>query len=149
MSMGNGNIESYYQVIHPETVRKVVGEELFDGFMQKLDAFRETGVDDYDINDALQDDYVSFDSERPDWTALEAAYHEVHGEFFRTTGIHLTYLYLNGDGDCYDDLESDKWYWVLDEEDVWVREKTPKMQALEHLYGEDAFDLDSRFSTFG
>ena len=64
--------------------------------------------------------------------------------------MDLTPLFTDGDGDCYDDLESNEWYWELDSRDVWVpRKMTPKAAAFVKKYGDSAIDTDNRFSRYG
>ena len=61
---------------------------------------------------------------------------------------YIDYVYLDGEGDCYDDLDTDKWYWELDESDVWLpRKMTAKAKAFQEKYGD--IDTDQRHSTFG
>jgi len=146
--MSMGNIESYHQIVADDIVKKVVGKKLYDGFMKKLKAF----VDDRDesaVHDALNEgDFWDVDDEDEAWKELDQAYQAIRNDFEEKTGMSISYVYLDGDGDCYDDLDTDEWYWELDEFDVWLpRQMTDKAKAFQEKYG--AIDTDQRHSRFG
>lgn len=146
--MSMGNIESYHQIVADDIVKKVVEKKLYDGFMKKLKAFVEDR-DESAVHDALNEgDFWDVDDEDEEYKALDQAYGALRDAFEENTGMSISYVYLSGDGDCYDDLDSDEWYWELDESDVWLpRKLTDKAKAFQEKYGK--IDTDQRHSTFG
>ena len=147
--MSMGNIESYHQIVEDDIVKKVVDKTLYDDFKKKLQAF----IEDHNssaVHDALNEDdfWDDFDDEDEAWKELDKAYEALCDDFEEKTGMTLYYVYLSGDGDCYDDLDTDEWYWELDESDVWLpRKMTDKAKAFQEKYG--AIDTDQRHSEFG
>jgi hypothetical protein len=143
-----GNIESYHQIVADDIVKKVVGKKLYDGFVKKLQAFAEDR-DASAVHDALNEgDFWDVDDEDDAWKELDRAYEALLDAFKEKTGMSISYVYLSGDGDCYDDLDTDEWYWELDESDVWLpRKMTDKAKAFQEKYGE--IDTDQRHSRFG
>lgn len=147
--MSMGNIESFHQIVEADTVKKVVDKELYDDFMKKLNAFTENHSES-GTHDALNEDdfWDDVDDEDEEYKALDQAYKALRNDFEEKTGMSISYVYLDGDGDCYDDLDTDEWYWELDESDVWLpRKMTDKAKAFQEKYGE--IDTDQRHSTFG
>ena len=148
-----GNIESYYQLV-PETVlKKVVGAKLLKKYTQALTALlNEDSVSDAGVNDANEGDFWEFDDESPAWVDYAAARDELTNEFHRKTNMGICPLYTDGDGDCYDDLDTHKWYWMLAEDEVWVRKLTPEAAEFCKKYGTkktSAINFDQRFSCYG
>lgn len=146
--MSMGNIESFHQIVADDIVKKVVDKELYDDFKKKLQAF----IEDHEssaVHDALNEgDFWDVDDEDEAYKALDKAYEALHNDFEEKTGMTISYVYLSGDGDCYDDLDTDEWYWELDESDVWLpRKMTDKAKAFQEKYG--AIDTDQRHSRFG
>lgn len=147
--MSMGNIESFHQIVAADTVKKVVDKELYDDFMKKLNAFTEEHSK-CGTHDALNegDFWDDVDDEDEEYKALDKAYQALRNDFEEKTGITIYYVYLDGDGDCYDDLDTDEWYWELEESDVWLpRKLTAKAKAFQEKYGE--IDTDQRHSRFG
>lgn len=148
--MSMGNIESYHQLVAEDIVKKVVDKTLYDDFMGKLKTFVENHDDsDCGVHDALNEgDFWNVDDEDEDWKALEKSYEAIRNDFEEKTGMSISYVYLSGDGDCYDDVATDEWYWELDEDDVWLpRKMTDKAKAFQEKYG--SIDTDQRHSRFG
>lgn len=145
--MSMGNIESFHQIVAADIVKKVVDKELYDDFMKKLSAFTEDR-DNSAVHDALNEgDFWDVDDEDEAYKALDQAYQALRDHFEEKTGMSISYVYLDGDGDCYDDLDSG-WYWELNESDVWLpRKLTDKAKAFQEKYG--AIDTDQRHSRFG
>ena len=146
--MSMGNIESYHQLVADKIVKKVIGKKLYDGFMKKLtDFIEEHGI--MSVNDALNEgDFWDVDSEDEDWQELDKAYEALRNAFEEKTGMSISYVYLSGESDCYDDVDTDEWYWELDEDDVWIPKKlTDKAKAFQEKYGN--IDTDQRHSQFG
>jgi hypothetical protein len=143
-----GNIESYHQLVDGNIVKKVVGKKLYDAFMKKHESFVEDS-DESAVNDALNEgDFWDVDCDDEDYKALDQAYDALRDAFEEKTGMSISYVYLDGDGDCYDDLDTDEWYWELDESDVWLpRKLTAKAKAFQEKYGN--IDTDQRHSQFG
>lgn len=146
--MSMGNIESFHQIVEDDIVKKVVDKELYDDFKKKHQAF----IEDHDssaVHDALnEDDFWDVDDEDEAWKELDQAYQALCNDFEEKTGMTIYYVYLSGDGDCYDDLDTDEWYWELDESDVWLpRKMTDKAKAFQEKYGD--IDTDQRHSRFG
>lgn len=151
--MSMGNIESYYQVV-PETVmKKVVGKSKLDHYSIVLNALTDgSEAVDSDVDEAIADDFEYTDLEVPIWANYKAAYDDIVDTFKQKTGMTVYAKYLEGDGDCYDDLDSDKWYWMLAEDDVWIRKMTPQAAEFCKKYGTKktpAIDTDERFSRYG
>lgn len=148
--MSMGNIESYYQVVPEKTVIQVAGEAVVKKFLAAIAAVEEKEDDgSEDISEALNEDgWSSIDTDSSEWKALVKEYKELQDAFGDKTGMSLQYVYLAGDGDCYDDLDVG-WYWVLDEDDVWSRNLTPAAKKFLKTYGDDAIDTDQRFSRYG
>lgn len=146
--MSMGNIESLHQLVAEKIVKKVVGKKLYDGFMKKLQSFTEDR-DASAVHDALNEgDFWDVDCEDEDYKAIDQAYDALRDAFEEKTGMSISYVYLSGDGDCYDDVDTDEWYWELDEDDVWIPKKmTDKAKAFQEKYGN--IDTDQRHSTFG
>ena len=146
--MSMGNIESYHQIAADDIVKKVVGKKLYDGFMKKHKAFIEDR-DESAVHDALNEgDFWDVDNEDEEYKALDKAYEAIRNDFEEKTGMSISYIYLDGANDCYDDLDSGEWYWELDEDDVWVPKKlTDKAKAFQEKYGN--IDTDQRHSYFG
>jgi hypothetical protein len=143
-----GNIESFHQIVAADIVKKVVDKELYDDFMKKVNTF----IEDHQcsaVHDALNEgDFWDVDDEDEAWKELDKAYEALCDDFEEKTGMTIYYVYLSGDGDCYDDLDTDEWYWELDESDVWLpRKMTDKAKAFQEKYG--AIDTDQRHSRFG
>lgn len=143
-----GNIESYHQLVKEKIVKKVVGKKLYDVFMKKHTAFIENH-DGCAVNAALnEDDFGNVDIEDETWKELVQAYESLRNAFEEKTGMTISYSYLYGDGDDYDDVDTDKWYWELNVDDVWIPKKmTDKAKAFEEKYG--YIDTDQRHSKFG
>jgi hypothetical protein len=143
-----GNIISFHQIVADDIVKKVVGKKLYDDFMEKHQAFVKDR-DESAVHDALNEgDFWDVDDEDEEYKALDKAYEALHNAFEEKTGMSLSYIYLDGDGDCYDDLDTDEWYWELDEDDVWLpRKLTAKAKAFQKKYGD--IDTDQRFSVYG
>ena len=146
--MASGNIESYYQLVEEDIVKKVVDKTLFDDFMGKLKAFIEDR-DESGVHDALnEDDFWDVDDEDEEYLALAKAYKALRNDFNKKTRLSISYVYLDGEGDAYDDVDTDDWYWELDEDDVWIPKKmTAKAKAFEKKYG--SIDTDQRHSRYG
>ena len=146
--MSMGNIESLHQLVSENIVKKVVGKKLYDGFIKKLQSFTEDR-DASAVHDALNEgDFWDVDCEDEAWQELDQAYDALRDAFEEKTGMSISYVYLDGDGDCYDDVDTDEWYWELDEDDVWIPKKmTDKAKAFQEKYGN--IDTDQRHSTFG
>ena len=146
--MSMGNIESYHQLVEDKIAKKVIGKKLYDGFMKKLTAFTEEhgeGATHLALNEG---DFYDVDDEDEDWQELDKAYEALRDAFEEKTGMSISYVYLSGDGDCYDDVDTNEWYWELDEDDVWIPKKlTDKAKAFQEKYG--SIDLDQRHSEFG
>lgn len=159
--MSMGNIESYHQVVPENIVTKVVGKKAIKDYSDKLETLkgvdvenfvgsRHRKVNDSDINEALDDDCCGdIDPESKEWLDFKKAYDNVCDTFEKKTGLRLYALYTDGDGDCYDDLKTNKWYWVIPERDVWVRTTTEKAKAFLKKYGNSAIETDQRHSRFG
>lgn len=159
--MSMGNIESYYQVVPEKIVKKVVGSKAIQDYGAKLKLLKgvvpETyvgsnpiNISDSAIHDELNGDgYSDIDPESKEWLDFKKAYDKVCDTFEKKTGLGLYALYTEGDGDCYDDLDADKWYWAIPGGDVWVRKTTRKANAFLKKYGDDAIDTDQRFSRYG
>ncbi len=150
--MSSGNIESYHQLVAEKIVKKVVGKKLYDGFMKKYKAFfedRDDGAGNDALNDALNEgDFWGVDNEDEAWKDLDRAYKALRDDFEEKTGMTISYVYLSGDGEAYDDVETDNWYWELDDSDVWLpRRMTAKAKAFQEKYGN--IDTDQRHSQFG
>lgn len=145
--MSMGNIESYHQVISQDTVQKVVGKQILDQFLSRIKPF----IDDFgdeEVYDTLNGELGNIDPDEAGWQAVEATFTEIRETFSKHTGIGLCYTFLGGDGDCYDDLEADKWYWELCDSDVWVPKKlTEKARDFIKKFGE--IEFDQRFSRYG
>lgn len=146
--MSMGNIESYHQLVAEKIVKKVVGKKLYDNFMKKLSAV----TDEYgnsSTHDALNEgEFWDIDWEDEAWKKLDQAYGALRSDFEEKTGMSISYVYFSGDGDCYDDVDTDEWYWELDEDDVWIPKKmTDKAKAFQEKYGN--IDTDQRHSDFG
>lgn len=146
--MSMGNIESYHQLVAEKIVKKVVGKKLYDSFMKKLNDFTEAHGT-CATHDALNEgDFWDVDCEDEAWKELDRAYDALREAFEEKTGMSISYVYLSGESDCYDDVDSDEWYWELDEDDVWIPKKmTDKAKAFQEKYGN--IDTDQRHSTFG
>ena len=146
--MSMGNIESYHQLVDEKIVKKVIGKKLYDDFMEKLSAFTDEHEESA-VNDALNEgDFCDVDDEDDDWKELDKAYEALRDAFEEKTGMSIFYVYFSGDGDCYDDVETNEWYWELDEDDVWIPKRmTDKAKAFQEKYG--AIDTDQRHSEFG
>ena len=150
--MSMGNIESYYQVVPEKIVKKVVGAKAVQDYGVKLEVLKAAGTDicDSAVHDELEGNgYGTIDPESKEWLDFTKAYDKVCEIFKKKTGLNLYALYTEGDGDCYDDLESDKWYWAIPERDVWVRKTTKKADEFMKKYGDSAIDTDQRFSIYG
>lgn len=145
--MSMGNIESYHQVISQDTVQKVVGKQILDQFLSRIKPF----IDEFgntEVYDTLNGELGNIDPDEAGWQAAEAAFTELRDTFSKQTGLDLCYTFLGGGGDCYDDLESDEWYWELDYCDVWVpKQLTEQARDFIKKFGE--IDLDQRFSRYG
>lgn len=146
--MSMGTIESYHQVISEELVTKVVGKPLLDQFLSRIKPFI-ADFGDSDVYDTLGgDNWGNIDPDEAGWKALVEAYDSLRNAFAEQTGIVLYYTFLDGDGDCYDDIEPRKWYWELRDADVWVpKQLTGKAKEFIKKFGE--IDLDQRHSKFG
>ncbi len=152
--MSMGNIESYHQIVEEKIVKKVVGAKLFNAFKKKFDKFAEDeGAADMsdalnDGQDGFNDGCCSFDPTDEAWVKVREAYDKVTEAFEEKTGMTVSFIYFTGDGDCYDDLDSDEWYWELNPRDVWVPKKlTKKAKDFQEKYGN--IDTDQRFSCYG
>lgn len=143
--MPMGNIETYYQVVTVDTVRKVVGDELVDQFLEAVRKLEDDGNSVCEISELLNE----YETEEIDeYRAAGKAYDALRDAFFDRAEINLYYEYLSGDGDYYDDLDGG-WTWHLDEDEVWSRTLTGKAREFTKKYGEDAIEFDQRFSSFG
>ena len=151
--MSMGCLESYYQLV-PETVmKKVVGAKLLLKYKQALTTLLNTkDVSDSAVNDANDGDFWGLDDELPAWVDYAAVRDELTNEFHRQTNMSICPLYTEGDGDCYDDLDSNQWVWMLAEDDVWIRKLTPEAEEFCKKYGTkktDAINFDQRFCRYG
>ena len=148
--MSMGNIESYYQVVPDAVVKKVVGAKVYDAYTKAINALTASGMDDYEINDNLED---GLDKEHsPEWEAYLDAYETLTNTFKVKTNMALYAEYTSGDGDCYDDLEVNEWYWCIPEAAVWKREMTTAAEAFMKQYStkkQVAIERDCRFSRYG
>lgn len=150
--MSMGNIESFYQVVPDKIVKKVVGNKAIKDYDEKLKLLKESdsGLSGEDISEELDGDgYGSIDTESKEWLDFKKAYDKVYEIFEKKTGLRLFAQYTAGDGDCYDDLDANQWYWVIPERDVWVRKTTKKADEFLKKYGNDAIETDQRFSRYG
>ena len=152
--MSMGNIESYHQTVEEKLVKKVVGAKLFNSFKKLFDKFAEdNGAAEMsdalnDGGDGFNDGCCDFDQEDENWVKVKEAYNKVTEAFKKNTGMTISFIYFTGDGDCYDDLDSNEWYWELNFRDVWVPKKlTKKALEFQKTYGN--IDTDQRFSCFG
>lgn len=153
--MSMGNIESYHQIVEEKLVKKVVGAKLFNAFKKLFDKFKEEGYSENAMSDALNDgtDFYNegacdFDPTEEEWGNVREAYDKVVATFKEKTGMTVNFILFSGDGDCYDDLDSYKWYWEINTEDVWVPKKLTK-KALEFQKKYGNIDTDQRFSLYG
>lgn len=152
--MSMGNIESYHQIVDEKIVKKVVGAKLFNGFKKLFDKFAEDN-EAAEISDALNDGDDGFNEGRCDFdqedeagVKVKEAYNKVTEAFKEKTGMTVNLIWFTGDGDCYDDLNSCKWYWELNFRDVWIPKKlTKKAENFQKKYGN--IDTDQRFSCYG
>lgn len=150
--MSMGNIEGYHQVVPDKIVTKVVGKKAIKDYSDKLNALKASGTDicDSAVNDELNDEgYGTIDRESKEWLDFKKAYDKVCDTFEKKTGLGLYALYTEGDGDCYDDLKSETWFWVIPERDVWVHRTTKKANEFLKKYGNGAIEPNQRFSTYG
>lgn len=150
--MSMGNIESYYQVVPDNIVKKVVGSKAVKDYLDKLELLKDSDsqICDSAVHDELEGNgYGTIDPESKEWLDFKKAYDKVCDTFTKKTGLDLYALYTEGDGDCYDDLCADKWYWALPEREVWVRKTTEKADEFMKKYGNSAIDTDQRFSIYG
>lgn len=150
--MSMGNIESFYQVVPDKIVNKVVGNKAIKDYDEKLKLLKESdsGLSGEDISEELDGDgYGNIDTESKEWLDFKKAYDKVCEIFEKKTGLRLFAQYTAGDGDCYDDLDANQWYWVIPERDVWVRKTTKKADEFLKKYGNDAIETDQRFSRYG
>lgn len=152
--MSMGNIESFHQIVDEKLVKKVVGAKLFNNFNKLFDKFaEEEGAAEMsdalnDGGDGFNDGCCDFDQEDENWVKVKKAYNKVTEAFKEKTGMTVSFIYFTGDGDCYDDLDSSEWYWVLNDSDVWVPKKlTKKALDFQKKYGN--IDKDQRFSCYG
>lgn len=146
--MSMGNIESYHQIVADDIVKKVVGKKLYDTFMEKLSDFTDEHGDGSTHLALNEGDFDDFDDEDKNWKELDKAYEALCDDFEEKTGMSIYYVYLSGNGDCYDDVSTDEWYWELDDDDVWIPKKmTDKAKAFQEKYGN--IDTDQRHSEFG
>ena len=145
--MSMGNIESYHQVIGQDTVQKVVGKQLLEQFLSRLKPF----IADFgneEVYDTLNGDLGRIDPDEAGWKAVADAFNEIRETFSKQTGLTLYYTFLGGDGDCYDDLDADEWYWELCHRDVWMPQQlTEKARDFIKKFGD--IELDQRFSRYG
>ena len=154
--MSMGTFEAYYQVV-PETVlKKVVGAKLLLVYTQAMNALvtavQRLGYGNEAINEAYEGDFGAFQPDLPEWVEFKAAEANITSEFHRQTDLGLALMYTDGDGDRYDDLEAKQWYWILAEDEVWVRKLTPAAEAFCKKYStkkQSAIELDSRYCRFG
>ena len=152
--MSMGNIESYHQTLEEKLVKKVVGAKLFNDFKKKFDKFAEDeGAAEMsdalnDGGDGFNDGCCDFDQEDENWVKVKEAYNKVKEAFKKNTGMTVNLIWFNGDGDCYDDLDSCTWYWEINYRDVWVPKKLTK-KALEFQKKYGNIDKDQRFSCYG
>jgi hypothetical protein len=147
-----GNIESYYQVVPDKIVKKVVGSKAVKDYLDKLELLKDSDsqICDSAVHGELEGNgYGTIDAESKEWLDFKKAYEKVCDTFTRKTGLDLYALYTEGDGDCYDDLRADTWYWAIPEREVWVRKTTEKADEFMKKYGNSAIDTDQRFSIYG
>lgn len=147
--MSMGNIESYHQLVDEKTVKKAVGKKIFESFMKKLDALISVS-NDSEANDALNegDFWGNFCDDDEAYVAAQEAYDALRAEFRKKTGLRVFYSHFEGDGDCYDDIESGTWQWELATSDVFVpRKLTKKAEKFIKEYGD--ISLEQRFSVYG
>ena len=132
--MSMGTIESCHQFVEERTVKKVVGKKLYENFMKKHKAVNEGDFRDVDEEDeALKE--------------LDKAHEALREAFKEKTGMAISYVELYGDINCYEDVASDKVYWELDGDDVWLSGKmTDNAKAFQEKYGN--IDPDPRHSMF-
>ena len=152
--MSMGNIESFHQIVDEKIVKKVVGAKLFNVFKKKFDtATEEYGSPEMsdalnDGNDGYNEGACNFDQEEESWVEVRKSYDKVVSTFKEKTGMNISFVYFSGDGDCYDDIDSNTWNWELNYEDVWIPKKlTKKAKEFQQKYGN--IGLDKRFSIYG
>ena len=151
--MSMGNIESYHQIVDEKLVKKVVGAKLFNVFQKKFDnAPEEYGSPEMsdalnDGNDCYNEGSCDFDQENEKWVEVRKAYDKVVSTFKEKTGMNISFVYFSGDGDCYDDINSNTWNWELNYTHVWIPKKlTKKAKEFQQKYG--IIGLDKRFSIY-
>lgn len=126
--MPMGNADNRYQVVDSDAVRKAVGDEVFERFMDRFGELvshaKAVELDESDINLALQGEMCGFGEELTYWKHVADAYKELRAIFHESTGMCISYMFTSGEGDYYDDLSPETWYWTiphrrrLDKDDV-------------------------------
>ena len=148
--MSMGNIESFHQIVPEKTLITVVGKALVNKWHEAKDAITNSlGICDSTLADYLNGEGNDIDADSKEWIAFEKVHNRLLSKFKEKTGLDLVPMYTDGDGDCYDDLEAETWYWELDISDVWVRKMTPTASKFIKTYGNDAINTDCRFSRYG
>lgn len=150
--MPMGNADNRYQVVDSDAVRKAVGDEVFERFMDRFGELvshaKAVELDESDINLALQGEMCGFGEELTYWKHVADAYKELRAIFHESTGMCISYMFTSGEGDYYDDLSPETWYWTIPTDDVWIRTMSPSMKSFIEKFGK-CVDFDQRFSEFG
>lgn len=153
--MSMGNIESYLHVVPENIVKKVVGKRIYDAYQAAYKAVTSDPAEctDSDLKEAMNDGQLVHDDEASDeWNAFVKAYDDLTDTFKEKTGLTLCAEYTDGDGDCYDDLETNTWYWHIPDSQVYIQQLTPAASEFQKKYGTtkvSAIELNQRFSRYG
>lgn len=116
----------FSEVINPEVLKEVIGEELYSSWLKATD-----GID----GDMLKG-VVEFDEEPdPDGSGLEAIEisKKIKEVFKAKTNLNIYLEYLGDEAES-DSIDTEEVFWELDTDQLWV--KTEAFLALEKRYKE-------------
>lgn len=108
--------------------------------------------DPEDVSGAINYGYVEprLIADAGAFETMASDYQSTLNTFERETGLRIWREYLQGDGDCYDELSPDNCYWFINEGDVYVPKKRSKpVEDFIAKYGDDSVGFEQRFSTYG
>lgn len=140
MSMGTS--ACFAEEITEKTIRAVVGDKLYDEFVEARDAVIKN-EDVYPVEGGLEN--FDMDADDPSVAKFLELVDSVSKKFLDATGIHIDLCYHEPDcGDCYDEVGD--WYWDADSSDLYT--PTPALVQLREKYGKDAYKRNF-YTVFG
>jgi hypothetical protein len=136
--MGMGYGANYADAISEAGIKKIVGNELFNKFIEVVEADEDMGMDE--VANALQYE----DSDEMTNKEITEAYSELVKVFNEKTGLELSIGYHDEEqGDRYDDMQGI--YWSVG----GMYDLTPEGKKLQEVLGEKNQVERQFFVTFG